>query len=93
MTRGYPSTSTLKLQENESCNVVERNSFAMSSSGSTPRFRSMAMRRPERSVSSRMSAISRTLPSLESFTMRSMMTSVLVVYGISYTSMMRSSGR
>ena len=27
MTRGYPSTSTLKLQENESCSVVERNSF------------------------------------------------------------------
>ena len=79
MTRGYPSTSTLKLHENESCSVVERNSFAISCSGSVPLFKSMAMRRPERSVSSRISAISRTLPSLESFTMRSMMTSVLVV--------------
>ena len=69
----------MKLHENESCNVVDLNSFAISISGSTPRFRSMAMRRPDRSVSSRISAISRTLPSFDSFTMRSMMISVFVV--------------
>ena len=73
----------MKLQLNVSCSVVDLKSLAISCSGSVPRLTSMAMRRPERSVSSRMSAISRTLPSLESLMMRSMITSVLVVYGIS----------
>ena len=59
---------------------------AISFSGSVPRLRSMAILRPERSVSSRTSAISRTLPVLTSSAILSMMASIVVVYGISVTS-------
>ena len=79
MTLGMPSTKMLKLQAKESCSGVMRKSFCMSLSGSVPRFRSMASFRPDRSVSSRMSATSRTLPSLMSSATLSRMASAVVV--------------
>ena len=77
---------TLKLQEKLSSRGVMRNSFCISLSGSTPRFRSMVSLRPERSVSSRMSEISRTFPAFTSSTVLSMMASTVVVGGISVMS-------
>ena len=62
MTRGLPATRMLKLQGKESISGVSLKSFCMSLSGSVPRLRSMAKRRPLRSVSSRMSLISRIFP-------------------------------
>ena len=85
-TRGMPAISTLKLQEKLSCRVVIFISLASSFSGSVPRLRSMAIFRPERSVSSRTSAISRTLPFLTSSAILSMIASMVVVYGISVIS-------
>ena len=79
MTRGMPAMRMLKLQEKESCRVVERNSRAISLSGSAPRFRSMVIFRPFRSVSSRMSEISFTLPAFTSSATLSMMASTVVV--------------
>ena len=73
----------LKLQGKLSWRGVRRISRAMSFSGSTPRFKSMVSLRPERSVSSRMSAISRIFPALVSSATLSRMASVEVVYGIS----------
>ena len=61
-TRGIPAMRMLKLQLTVSCRGVRRKSFCMSLSGSTPRFKSMASFRPERSVSSRMSLISLIFP-------------------------------
>ena len=71
--------STLKLHEAVSCSVVERNSFCMSLSGSVPRFKSIVSLRPERSVSSRISEISLTLPALMSSATLSMIASLVVV--------------
>ena len=79
MTRGIPPTRTLKLQLTVSWRVVARKSLAISFSGSTPRLRSMASFRPERSVSSRMSLISRSFPVLMSSATLSIMASVVVV--------------
>ena len=79
ITRGIPPTRTLKLQETESWRVVERKSFAMSLSGSTPRLRSTASLRPLRSVSSRMSLTSRSFPDLMSSATLSITASVVVV--------------
>ena len=79
MTLGMPSTKMLKLQAKESWRGVVRKSFCMSLSGSVPRFRSMASFRPDRSVSSRMSATSRILPSLMSSATLSRMASAVVV--------------
>ena len=79
MTRGVPATRTLKLQLTASWRVVDRKSLAMSFSGSTPRLRSMASFRPLRSVSSRMSLTSLSLPALMSSETLSMMFSVVVV--------------
>ena len=86
-TRGMPPMRTLKLHEKLSWSVVSFIRRAISFSGSVPRLRSMAILRPERSVSSRTSAISRTLPVLTSSAILSMMASIVVVYGISVTSM------
>ena len=83
MTRGMPPIKILKLQPKLSCSVVVLKSFCMSFSGSAPRFRSIVNFRPFRSVSSRMSAISRIFPALISSATLSMMISVAVVYGIS----------
>ena len=79
ITRGLPPTRMLKLQEKLSCSVVSRKSFCISFSGSTPRLSSMAIFRPPRSVSSRMSFISRILPALISSAALSIMASVVVV--------------
>src|SRR5699024_5135623 len=46
MTLGIPATRMLKLQGKESCKGVMRKSFAISFSGSTPRFKSMVSFRP-----------------------------------------------
>ena len=79
MTFGIPAMSTLKLQDMVSSSVVDLKSFCISLSGSTPRFKSMVSLRPERSVSSRMSAISLILPALMSSATLSMIASVVVV--------------
>ena len=79
MTRGLPAIRILKLQGKLSSNGVDRNSFCISLSGSTPRLRSMVSFRPDRSVSSRMSLISRILPVLISSETLSMMASVEAV--------------
>ena len=79
ITRGIPAMSTLKLQDMVSCSVVDFISFCMSLSGSVPRLRSMVSLRPLRSVSSRISVISLTLPALISSATLSMMASVVVV--------------
>ena len=79
ITRGMPAMRMLKLQAKLSCSGVERKSFCMSLSGSTPRLRSIVSFRPDRSVSSRMSEISRILPALMSSETLSMMASVVVV--------------
>ena len=79
ITRGIPAMSTLKLQDMVSSSVVERKSFCISLSGSTPRFKSIVSFRPERSVSSRISAISRILPDLISSATLSITASVVVV--------------
>ena len=79
MTRGIPSARMLKLQAKASWRGVSRKSFCMSFSGSVPRFRSMASFRPDRSVSSRISEISRTFPVLMSSATLSMMASAVVV--------------
>ena len=79
ITRGMPAMRMLKLQEKESWRVVERKSLAISLSGSVPRLRSMVILRPFRSVSSRMSAISRILPPFTSSATLSMMASTVVV--------------
>ena len=68
----------LKLQLTVSCRGVRRNSLAISLSGSTPRFRSMASFRPLRSLSSRMSLISFTLPAFTSSATLSRMASMEV---------------
>ena len=74
-----PAMRMLKLQPKASCSVVVLNSFCMSLSGSAPRLRSMVSLRPFRSVSSRMSLISRTLLALMSSATLSRMISVAVV--------------
>ena len=79
MTRGLPATRILKLQGKESISGVILKSFCMSLSGSTPRFKSMARRRPLRSVSSRISLISRIFPAVISSRTLSMMASEVVV--------------
>ena len=68
----------MKLQLRLSWRVVVLKSLAMSLSGSTPRFRSMVSFRPERSVSSRISLTSRSLPPLMSSAALSRMASVVV---------------
>ena len=78
ITRGMPAMRMLKLQDWESMSGVARNSLAMSLSGSVPRLRSMVSFRPERSVSSRMSAISLILPALMSSATLSIMASEVV---------------
>ena len=60
-TLGAPAMRTLKLQAKLSSKVVSLKSFCISFSGSVPRFKSMVIFKPSRSVSSRMSAISLTL--------------------------------
>ena len=82
-TRGVPPSRMLKLQAKLSCSGVMRKSFCMSFSGSTSRLTSMASLRPLRSVSSRMSLISRSLPALTSSATLSMIASTVVLYGIS----------
>ena len=77
-TRGMPPMRMLKLQLTVSCRGVSRYSLAISLSGSTPRFRSMASFNPLRSVSSRMSAISLTLPAFTSSATLSRMASMVV---------------
>ena len=79
MTLGLPATRMLKLQGKLSISGVSLNSFCMSFSGSVPRLRSMASLRPLRSVSSRISFTSRTLPALISSATLSTMASVVVV--------------
>ena len=83
MTRGVPAIRMLKLQAKLSMSGVDLKSFAMSFSGSAPRLRSMASFRPLRSVSSRISATSRSLPALTSSATLSMTASTVVEYGIS----------
>ena len=78
MTRGIPAMRILKLQAKLSCRGVIRKSFCISFSGSTPRFKSMVSFRPPRSVSSRISEISRIFPALISSATLSIMTSVAV---------------
>ena len=78
ITRGMPAMRILKLQDWESMSGVARNSLAISLSGSVPRLRSMVSFRPERSVSSRMSAISLILPALMSSATLSIMASEVV---------------
>ena len=79
MTFGVPAMRMLKLQAKESISGVDLKSFAMSFSGSAPRLRSMASFRPPRSVSSRMSEISLTLPALTSSATLSMTASAVAV--------------
>ena len=78
ITRGIPAMRMLKLQDWLSIRGVDLNSLAISLSGSVPRFRSIVSFRPDRSVSSRMSAISRILPDLMSSATLSMMASTVV---------------
>ena len=78
MTRGIPAMRMLKLQDWLSSRGVDLNSLAISLSGSVPRFRSMVSFRPDRSVSSRMSAISLIFPAFTSSVTLSMMASVVV---------------
>ena len=85
-TRGMPLIRTLKLHEQLSISGVIFISLAISFSGSVPRLRSIAIFRPDRSVSSRTSAISRSLPPLASSATLSMIASIVVVYGISVIS-------
>ena len=77
-TWGIPPIRTLKLQEKASSRGVCLKRRAMSLSGSAPRLRSMVSLRPERSVSSRMSAISLALPALMSSATLSRIASVEV---------------
>ena len=83
ITRGLPAMRMLKLQAKLSHSGVSRKSFCMTCSGSAPRLRSMASFRPLRSVSSRISATSRSLPALTSSATLSMTASTVVEYGIS----------
>ena len=93
MTLGFPATRILKLHGKLSISGVSLNSFCMSFSGSVPRLRSMASLRPLRSVSSRMSFISLILPAFISSATLSTIASEVVVYGISYISIIFSFGR
>ena len=68
----------LKLQDWLSSRGVERNSLDMSLSGSVPRFKSMVSFRPDRSLSSRTSEISRVLPVFTSSMIFSLMASMVV---------------
>ena len=86
-TLGAPAISTLKLQLKLSSSGVMRNSFCISRSGSVPRLQSMVSFRPPRSVSSRISLISRILPCLIRSTILSMMASTVAVGGIWVISM------
>ena len=86
-TVGDDSASVLKLQEKESSSGDMANSRFISLSGSTPRLRSMVIFRPSKPVSSRMSAISFTLPCFTRSMTRSTITSMVVVGGICVTSM------
>ena len=76
------------MQEKESSSGVARSSLAISLSGSCPRLRSSVSLRPFRSVSSRMSLISRTRPALTSSLILSMIASTVVVGGIWVISIM-----
>ena len=78
ITRGCPAMRMLKLQDWLSIRGVRRKSLAITFSGSVPRFRSMVSFRPDRSVSSRMSAISFSLPALSSSETLSKMASEVV---------------
>ena len=82
----------LKLALKLSSSGVALNSFAISLSASTPRLRSSVSFRPFRSVSSRMSLISFSLPALTSSEILSMMASTVVVGGIWVISSMFSPG-
>ena len=92
MTRGWPDSRMLKLQLKLSSSGVVLNNFAISLSASTPRLRSSVSFRPFRSVSSRISLISLTLPVLTSSAILSMMASTVVVGGICVTSIIFSPG-
>ena len=59
---------------------------SMSLSGSTPLLRSIAIFKPDRSLSSRISEISRSLPLLTRSAILSIIASMVVVYGISLIS-------
>ena len=86
-TLGCPAISTLKLQAKLSSSGVALYRRAISLSGSWPRFKSIVSFKPFRSVSSRISEISRILPSLTNSVILSMMASTVVVGGICVTSM------
>ena len=75
------------MQGNESSSVVILKRRRMRRSGSAPLFRSMVILRPDLSVSSRMSLISFREPALAFSMIFSMMTSEVVVGGISVISM------
>ena len=75
---GLPSISRLKLQLKESQSGVSENSFVIIISGSAERFISIAILRPLRSVSSRMSVMSRILPDLTRSITLSIIVSILV---------------
>ena len=79
--------STLKLQAKLSSRGVSLKSFCISFSGSVPRLMSMVIFRPSRPVSSRMSAISLSLPCLTRSMTRSTIASMVVVGGIWVMSM------
>ena len=78
ITRGIPAIRILKLQDWLSIKGVNRNSLAISFSGSVPRFRSMVSFRPDRSVSSRMSATSFSFPAFSSSVTLSIIASEVV---------------
>ena len=82
----------LKLQLKLSSSGVSLNSLAIRRSWSTPRLRSSVSLRPFRSVSSRISLSSFSLPALASSAILSMMASTVVVGGIWVISIMFSPG-
>ena len=85
-TSGMPLINTLKLQLNVSCNVVFLYKSAISFSTSALFFTSIAIFKPFKSVSSRMSLISLYFPCLMPSMILSIITSMVVVYGISVIS-------
>ena len=86
ITFGIPPTRMLKLQEKTSCKGVILNSFFITASLSCPRFKSIVILRPDKSDSSRTSEISFSLPSFTCSTILSIIASIVVVGGISVTS-------
>jgi len=84
---GWPSTSASRMQLNVSCSGVCLYSWFSTTVWSSPRFSSTTSRVPERSDSSRRSAIPLIRPSFTSSAIRSLIALLFTWYGNSVTTM------